>query len=172
MVICRIIHIRQNQNKMLPYRSLTDRLRTQHEALEVIIENIPAEKLVKNQQPGKWSIKDNIAHLAKYQPVFIDRIHRINKGDTPSFESYHAETDTEFPAWQTWDLQTLLERLYEDRKLIISLVDSLSCTQLSCSGTHARFGVLTMMEWTEFFLLHEAHHLFTIFKLAHETDLS
>jgi len=156
---------------MLPYRSLSNRLQTQHEAIEVIIENTSVEKLFKYPQPGKWSIKDNIAHLAKYQPVFIDRINRISSGSKPVFDSYVAENDTEFSVWQTWDLKTLLDRLYEDRRLIITMIDGLSCTQVSSTGSHKKFGELTMMEWTEFFLLHEAHHLFTIFKLAHDADL-
>ena len=37
-------------------------------------------------------------------------------------------------------------------------------------GHHPKYGALTLVEWTEFFLLHEAHHLFTLFKLLNEDD--
>jgi hypothetical protein len=39
------------------------------------------------------------------------------------------------------------------------------------SAVHKKYGALTIMEWTEFFLLHEAHHIFTIFQLMHDTEL-
>lgn len=152
---------------MLPYRSLLDRLHTQHESIDVIIRTLSHEKLVAAPVPGKWSIKDNIAHLARYQAVFIERINRIASGSRPLFESYVAEHDADFAAWQKWDLQILLDRLYADRKFIFDLVNGLSCTQVETTGSHQRFGEMKMIEWTEFFLLHEAHHLFTIFKLAH-----
>ncbi len=34
------------------------------------------------------------------------------------------------------------------------------------NGTHPAFGVMNLMQWINFFLLHEAHHMFAIFKLA------
>jgi hypothetical protein len=38
--------------------------------------------------------------------------------------------------------------------------------QLALKGTHPKYGTLMITEWTEFFLLHEAHHLFTLFRLS------
>jgi uncharacterized damage-inducible protein DinB len=156
---------------MIPYRSLTDRTQTQHEAIDVLIEQTGKDRISLQPQPGKWSIKDNVAHLAKYQPIFIDRVHRILLGGEPAFESYRAENDTEFAAWQSWEIQTLLDRLHADRKQIKALVTDLSCTQLDMIGVHKKFGRLTIGQWTEFFLLHEAHHMFTIFQLSNNTEL-
>ncbi|MEO8174835.1 MAG: DinB family protein [Sediminibacterium sp.] len=151
---------------MLPYRSLTDRLRTQHEAIEILIEKTGNDRLSAHPHPGKWSIKDNIAHLAKYQPVFIDRINRILLGTEPEFESYRAENDSEFPAWQSRETPMLLDTLYADRKHLNSFITDLSYTQLDMVGVHKKFGRLSIGQWTEFFLLHEAHHMFTIFQLV------
>lgn len=39
---------------------------------------------------------------------------------------------------------------------------------LGRTGTHPVFGTMTITQWLNFFLLHEANHLFTIFKLAAE----
>jgi hypothetical protein len=109
------------------------------------------DRLSLQPQPGKWSIKDNVAHLAKYQPIFIDRVHRILLGGEPAFESYRAENDTEFAAWQSWEIQTLLDRLHADREQIKALVTDLSYTQLDMIGVHKKFGRLTIGQWTEFF---------------------
>ncbi len=153
------------------YQSLTGRLQTQHEAIEPVIASVTNERLLLHPQPGKWSIKDNISHLAKYQPIFIERIHRILAEDNPVFEAYRADNDPEFADWQLWDLEKLIHRMRADRKNICTLINTLSKEQLERTGEHKKFGRLTIIQWSEFFVLHEAHHIFTIFQLANNRDL-
>ena len=158
-------------NSMLLYPSLKDRLLTQHESIQPIIASVTNERLHLQPQPGKWSIHDNIAHLAKYQPVFIERVHRIAKGNNPSFDPYRAENDAEFPIWQGLDLNSLLLGLNANRQIIYEMITQLSGEQLEMTGEHKKFGRLNIIQWTEFFLLHEAHHIFTIFQLANNKEL-
>jgi hypothetical protein len=65
----------------------------------------------------------------------------------------------------------LIKQLDNDRKIIYELITGLSDSQLNRTGVHKKFGPLNIIEWIEFFLLHEAHHLFTIFQLAHDVEL-
>jgi len=153
------------------YQSLVNRLQTQHETIGVIIASINNERLLLQPAPGKWSITDNIAHLAKYQPVFIDRASLITTGGNPLFEPYRAENDPGFSEWQTWGIKKLMNRLHADRQLIYALITGLAGTQLTLTGIHKKFGQLTIIQWTEFFLLHEAHHIFTIFQIANNREL-
>lgn len=155
---------------MRVYRSLSDRLETQHEAIEIIISVINNERLFKRPQPDKWNIHDNIAHLAKYQPVFIDRINKILFIKKPLFERYRAEDDSEFKNWRTWNTIDLIKRLAIERQEIFKLITNLSETELSRIGIHSKYGQLNILQWTEFYLLHEAHHIFTIFQLANNTE--
>jgi hypothetical protein len=39
-------------------------------------------------------------------------------------------------------------------------------TDLQKKGTHSTFGEMNLLNWINFFLLHEAHHLFNIFKIG------
>ncbi len=41
--------------------------------------------------------------------------------------------------------------------------------QLMRIGLHPVYGPMTIEGWTEFFLLHEAHHFFTILRLGGST---
>jgi uncharacterized damage-inducible protein DinB len=148
------------------YPALTDRLKTQHESIPMIIADVNKSGLEWHHSPGKWSIHDNIAHLASYQPLFIDRMNKILDQDTPVFERYNADIDPEFPGWQSRETLDLVEQLFIDRETILTLITGLRHKQLSRTGTHPKFGRMTIVEWTEFFLLHEAHHLFTIFQLV------
>ena len=51
------------------------------------------------------------------------------------------------------------------------MITNLTPAELLKTGVHKKYGVLTITEWTEFFLLHEAHHIFTIFQLRHDIEL-
>jgi uncharacterized damage-inducible protein DinB len=146
---------------------VSDRLNTQHLALAEIILGLSEEQLTSHPVPGKWSIRENIAHLARYQVVFIERLKKMLSEEGPAFEAYQAEKDPEFERWLSKNSSELEEEIVADRKSINALLTSLSAEQLKKTGVHSKFGRLTILVWTEFFLLHEAHHLFTIFRLAH-----
>jgi hypothetical protein len=148
------------------YTSLTCRIKTQYLAVSEIIKNIDEQHLNHQPEPGKWSIKDNIAHLVIYQTVFIGRMHQILKGNTPIFHAYRADDEADFIDARKWSLSDLITKLNGNRRQILELITNLPDDQLLLKGTHPKYGTLTIVEWTEFFLLHEAHHLFTMFKLA------
>ena len=88
--------------------SILTRLRHQHEALPELIRDLSEEELKQRTDPGKWSAFENIAHLAAYQPAFIDRLKKIIAGPTPVFQRYVAEKDPEFPNYLHMPLETLL----------------------------------------------------------------
>ena len=157
---------------MKVYPSLVDRLNTQHETIRNILSTIDNSRLLIRPQPNKWNIHDNIAHLTRYQPVFIDRINQILLEEAPFFGRYVAEEDPQFEICRALNIETLFQQLDADRKRIFDLITTLTDIQLNRTGIHKKYGRLNIIQWTEFFLLHESHHIFTIFQLAHDIELS
>jgi len=153
------------------YQSLHDRLKNQHEAIENIVSGLDETTLTLRQEPDKWSIHDNITHLAKYQPIFVGRINAILHVIDPVFNAYRAEYDPEFETWREWSTTKLLEALKSDRQQMYKLVTELTESELDRVGIHKKWGKLNIVQWTEFFTLHEAHHIYTIFQLAHNTPV-
>jgi uncharacterized damage-inducible protein DinB len=149
------------------YPSLLERLLSQHQALSPMIAALTQEQLQAQPLPGKWSVQEQVAHLVSYQPAFLSRVYRILDTQDPLFEPYVGDDDPVFLYWRRQSMGTLLEELETDRQKIIQLLQSLPEEQLQRIGVHKRYGRLNIQQWTEFFLLHEAHHLFSIFKLAH-----
>jgi uncharacterized damage-inducible protein DinB len=119
---------------------------------------------------GKWSARENLAHLARYQQVFLERVARIVDEHEPTFARYKAEDDPEWPSWAALPLAEVSNRLRAGRAKIIAKFGALSDEQLARVGVHARFGPLTLVQWLEFFLLHEAHHLLAVLQRARERD--
>jgi hypothetical protein len=93
--------------------------------------------------------------------VFLDRLRRLLVEDRPTLGRYRAEADPEWPTWRELPADKVLGRLRALRAELISLVRSLSPVASARTGRHPTFGEMDVAGWLHFFLLHEAHHLYT-----------
>jgi hypothetical protein len=148
--------------------SIQARLRYQHETIQELIGNLSEHQLRQRIDPAKWSAFENIAHLACYQPLFLHRIRRIQEESNPFFSRYTADSDPEFPGYVEQSLGRLLAVIKTDRQTLIDGLGGMDEAMLQRTGQHARYGQFPLSKWAEFFLLHESHHLYTIFMLVCE----
>jgi len=145
---------------------LITRLASQPDALSHLLAGLTEDQIRQRPQSGKWSIFEHLAHLGRYQEVFTDRIQRINTEETPKFSRYVADNDPGFTGWTSLSLNELLERLRGERATLNAFLSILHEEQLTRIAIHPAYGPMTIEGWTEFFLLHEAHHFFTILQLG------
>ncbi|MBS1654110.1 MAG: DinB family protein [Bacteroidetes bacterium] len=146
--------------------SITTRLEYQHKSLLDIIEGISDEQVRRQIIPGKWSVFENIVHLAVYQHTFIKRVKQILEENNPVFTSYTAETDPLFHDNLSRSTREIIQDLLSVRKEITSGILSFKESDYLKTAVHPVYGQMDLVKWLNFFLLHEAHHLFTIFKLS------
>jgi uncharacterized damage-inducible protein DinB len=142
------------------------RVAGQFEALDWVITNIDAERFGRRPQVDKWSAHEHLAHVACSQQRFLERLRAILTTDRPAFRRYRAEHDPEWPQWQGLSRQRLLERLKTLEEELVTMIGSLSDAQLSRVGLHSTFGAMNVAQWLEFFLLHQAHHVYVAMTLA------
>ena len=116
--------------------------------------------------PDKWSPFEQLAHLVAYQPVFLRRMQLVEQQHEPSFERYVADTDPAFLRCVEQPLRELEDDLTTQRFIIYNHISRLPETTLRRTALHPLYGALSIVQWTEFFLLHEAHHLFAVFRLT------
>lgn len=148
------------------YTSVKDRLFSQHLAIKELIQSFDEEFINRRLETGKWSIQENLVHIVSYHQVFLMRVDKIINSDNPYFERYRADNDTNFSKLQKLSSKELLILLEEEREKVTDLIFTLNKNELQKSGTHQKFGEMNVVEWIEFFLLHETHHIYTIFKLS------
>jgi DinB superfamily len=160
--ICFLIFKTQN---MSTKEALELRLSCQHESAMTVVLQLSDALLKQRPATDKWSIFENFAHLVRYQNIFIERVERILTQENPIFERYSAENDANFSKWLKFDKDKLLHILINDRYVLYNSFRELSDDDLDKTGVHPAFGKLDLADWHEFFLLHEAHHIFTMFKL-------
>jgi uncharacterized damage-inducible protein DinB len=148
--------------------SITTRLEYQHKSLIDIIEGLSDEQIRMQVIPDKWSIFENIVHLATYEHAFIERVQQILDEETPQLTRYMAESDPLFHDNCLKSTREVMQDLIATRRELIDKILSLKEESVKRIGGHPVFGNMNIVQWLNFFLLHEAHHLFTIFKLAAE----
>ncbi|MGL5888697.1 MAG: DinB family protein [Bacteroidia bacterium] len=143
---------------------LHNRFATQHLMLDGLLQHATDRELREPITHGKWSVHEQLAHLGRYQEVFAERINDIVSNSAPAFPRYVADADPEFARWKRRAVKVNFDMLKTQRNLLVARFKTLGATTLSRTGIHPVYGRLTITEWVEFFLLHEAHHLFAIFK--------
>lgn len=148
--------------------SVSTRLEYQHKSLLDIIEGFSDEEIRRQVRPGKWSAFENIVHLQTYQHIFIGRVKQILDENNPSFGPYVAESDPNFHENCGRSSREVIQDLLTLRREIASGILSFKEEDFTKTGTHGRYGQMTLMLWIHFFLLHEAHHLYTIFQICGE----
>ena len=141
--------------------SIHSRLETQLAALDVVLAGATAALIDWRPASGDWSARENLAHLARHATVFLERLDRILRENTPKLGRYRAEDDPEWGAWSSLPLDEILRRLKDVRHRLITWVGGLSQDQMNRAGLHPSFGTMTIAQLLDFFLLHEAHHLYT-----------
>ncbi len=148
------------------YTSIKDRLNSQHLAIKELLRHLDEEFINRRPETGKWSIQENLVHIVSYHQVLLQRMDKIIKGDNPYFDRYKSDGDSNFSRLQKLNSDELLIHLEEERKKVTEFIFKLNDSELQKPGTHQKFGAMNLVEWIEFFLLHEAHHIYTIFKLS------
>lgn len=141
---------------------LVVRLETQIDALPLVLGKASPEALATRPAGGKWSAHEHLAHLACHHHLMLERLRRILAEESPQLGRYRAEDDPDWPHWAALATTEVLDRLVALRRELTALVEGLDDLQVERVGLHPVFGALTVRQWLEFFLLHEAHHLYVI----------
>jgi phage gpG-like protein len=130
--------------------------------LDEALRGVSVEDISEPKIASKWSALENLAHLARYQEVFLERVDRILKQESPTFSIYRAEQDPEWEAWKGLAYKEVLGKMTASREKLMARLKSLSADDYARTGVHPRFGEMTLALWVEFFLAHEGHHLYAV----------
>lgn len=157
-----------NANRMTRLNdSQTARLLNQFETVLTMADALPEEPLRYRSVPDKWSAFEQLAHIGCYTAFFHNHRLRVmlRADEPPAFGRYRAENDPAFAGWTAMEKASMLARLVKQRRQLTNRLMSLTEAELSRKASHPLFGKMDVPGWTEFFLLHEAHHLYATLRL-------
>jgi uncharacterized damage-inducible protein DinB len=138
------------------------RLEMQLDVVPLLFNGSSPEVVIARPASGQWSAHEHLAHLARHHAVFLERLQQILHEHRPPLSRYRAEEDPAWPEWSCLSTEEVLGRLTALRGDIIQLITGLTEAQTSRVGVHPLFGDMSLAHWVEFFLLHEAHHLYMV----------
>ncbi len=144
------------------------RLKTQLASVDLLFAGASPERIDRRPASGKWSARENLAHIGRYHEIFLERLRRILTETSPQFARYRTEED---PGWQEWasrPFEEVRNQLSALRMKLIDRVAGLQTSDYARVGIHSAFGEMTLSLWLEFFLVHEAHHLYVILQRIRE----
>jgi hypothetical protein len=130
------------------------RLRTQLVSLDFLFAGAKPETIERRPTSGKWSARENLAHLGRYHEIFLDRLHRILTEPSPKFTRYRAEEDSGWQEWVSRPFEEIRTRVVALRLNLIDKISALQPCDYNRTGVHSAFGEMTLSLWLEFFLVH------------------
>jgi uncharacterized damage-inducible protein DinB len=134
------------------------------------LRGVNPDSLSRRPLPEKWSARENLAHLARYHEIFLERVERILAEPNPAFGRYRAEDDPQWPKWADMPAEKVLAELASLRAKLIVKLRSLSEEDFHRTGAHSKFGEMSLALWLEFFLVHEGHHLNMVLGLVRRSS--
>jgi len=117
-----------------------------------------SEEILSNRLNGKWSVKENIGHLAEVDEIANKRIDEMIAGVSPLSPAVF-----EPKAYHEWPIQKVLELFRKNREKNISRYQQLSNAELEKKGLHPRLKVMiSPVDLAWFDAEHDDHHLVRI----------
>lgn len=140
---------------MLPF--YIERLEGTLPRLEQKIKGI-SEAQLSEKPDGKWSIKENIGHLAEVDEVALQRIDQMIAGVSPLLPAVF-----EPKSYDQWDIQQVLDYFRQTRSKNVSRYKALEPEQLKKTSLHPRLKIMmSPVDLAWFDAEHDDHHLVRI----------
>jgi hypothetical protein len=141
---------------MLPF--FLDRLDGTLVRLREKTKNVP-DNILTEKLDDKWSIKENIGHLADLEVIAIKRIDEIAKGISPMMSAI-------IPPQQDYNaqpLQHILDYLEKNRRESLRILSAIDDDGLAKRSLHPRLKIeMTPVDLAMFHAEHDDHHLVRI----------
>ncbi len=128
--------------------------------LRAAVAGMTREQLVARPVPGRWSTLEVVAHLADFEPIFVERFKRVLALDEPPL-LLAADEERFIKALRYHDRDAAEELAVIDatRASAARLIRGLSPAGLARTGVHSLKGLQTLEQIVRTATGHIAHHV-------------
>ncbi len=112
-----------------------------------------------------------IWHIWEDTERFFGRDQKVLKEETPIFNKYNADNDTQFKNRTQLQTEVSIDKAKIYGEDFSKQLNILTEIYLNRTCLHPKLGNKNVIEWTEFFLLHESFQFYTIFWLTKEFEI-
>ena len=127
--------------------------------MRVLLANVPSEKLDVHPDPDRFSIREEIAHLADWEPIMLGRLRQGVEEDYPEITVYdESQRAIEFN-YAAQDVWVSLDKWAALREQTVAFVKSLNQEQFARPMNHPERGTLSVKDYANMLLAHDVYHL-------------
>jgi hypothetical protein len=147
--------------RILRYQAGADPLVLQSEApdlLEALVEDLSAQELDQRPAPGKWCIREIVAHLADDELVGAYRIRLILSAPSTAIQAFDQDVWARTGRYGTRDIAESVALYRALRLANLSLLQSLTESEWEMFGVHAERGVESLRDIAMYFAGHDINH--------------
>lgn len=144
-------------------RRIIRRLGEHLEEIGSFVRDVDPALLRRRPDPAKWSIHEQLMHLAEVQDVFTERIAQILMQDAPRIEPFVPDEARTRGSYLGRSLEEGLGALRSQREHLLTLLGTLDDTQWLREGEHPELRHYTVELCAEALMRHEEHHLYAVF---------
>ncbi|GAP14082.1 mycothiol maleylpyruvate isomerase N-terminal domain [Longilinea arvoryzae] len=143
---------------------LLKRLAENRDQLNVLLEGVPEEELIKPGAYGEWSVKDVLEHISRWESELIKVLYQAAQGAEPESEVFNPEYLKVNDVWFQESKDRPLERVMDDfqsaRKQLIRRMTDFPEKQLTTPGVYPwmkKHALIVLLK--DIALEHEEEHL-------------
>jgi DinB superfamily len=138
-------------------KELVDQYKDGYRVVTEALEKISDRELDARPEPGKWSVREIVHHLADSEMTSAIRLRRLIAEERPAISGYDEE---EFARRLHYDrpIESSLEAIHAARRSTADLLDRLTETEWKREGTHTESGRYTVENWLEIYASHAHNH--------------
>ncbi len=145
---------------------LLEGLRRTPRILSEMVKSIPESKRHLRRGEGFWTVAEHVGHLARVQPMLLDRFRRFMNEDRPEFVPYIPTDGGEEPAsLSCGDIADALDQFSEYRKKQLALIESTDDITWQKTATHPEYENYSLYILTRHTLMHDCFHMYRIEEL-------
>jgi hypothetical protein len=132
---------------------------TTPDRLRKAVKGLTEKQLEKQPLPGKWSIKEIVAHLADSEVILGSRYRLVAAHDRPVLVGYDQDAFVLMLGVANTTTADLLDDFALARAVNLGLLDRLPTESLVRVGLHSERGEESILTMIEMYAGHDLHHL-------------
>ena len=142
------------------------------DALAQLVDGLSAEQLDHRPGPGKWSIREIVAHLADDELVGAYRIRLILSAPGTAIQAFDQDVWATTGRYGKRDVMDSLELYRMLRIANLQLLHSLTAPEWDMVGVHAERGVESVRDIAMYFAGHDINHFRQVEAIRRELGIA
>ena len=147
------------------YVEFLQSLRETPAKIEVLVENLPREVLVRRDEDS-WSIQENVGHFLTAESLFLGRLDDYENDEPVLQPARFEDNPTDKANFNEKEIQWILDEFRKQREIYINRLDVLEPKAFEKAILHPRLNKpMRLCDMLYFHAQHDQHHLTRIAEL-------